>query len=234
MRSCLVAAFGLLAACHPMNGPSSPASDGVRTYVNALRSKDPHDAYALLSSDTRKKVSFDEFALEWKQNEKERAWQAKELEESLKGSPDVGERALISFADGKLVQLERDGKQWRLESELVTRSRAKRPRDAIRLFADAIAERDIGRILGVLSQRRREGLQRQVEGFVNGIGKRINDKLEENGDKAELRWDDNGIRYRILLRKEDGEWRVDDIYIRPVVKDDEPSEKSIEPIPEDF
>ena len=66
-------------------------------------------------------------------------WQAKVLEDSLKGNPDVGERALISFSDGKLVQLEREGKTWRLESELVSRSRAKRPRDAIRLFADAIA-----------------------------------------------------------------------------------------------
>ena len=231
----LVAVVGcVLAACHSMNGPSSPASAGVRAYVDALRAKDPHDAYALLSSDTRKKVSFDKFALDWKQSEKERDWQAKELEESLKGSPDVGERALVSFADGKLVQLEREGVQWRMEAELVGQSRAKKPRDAIRAFAEAIDARDIGRILAVLTQRRREGLQRQIVGFVNGIDKRINDKLDENGDKAELRWDDNGIRYRILLRKEDGEWRVDDIYIRPVVKEDEPSEKTIDPIPEDF
>ena len=103
------------------------------------KSNDPHDAYDLLSSRARKKLSYDEFALQWKQSEKERAWQAKVLEESLKGNPDVGERALISFSDGKLVQLEREGKTWRLESELVSRSRAKRPRDAIRLFADAIA-----------------------------------------------------------------------------------------------
>ncbi len=233
MRS-LVAAVALLAACHSMNGPSSPASDGVRSYVNALRSKDPHEAYAMMSADARKKVRFDDFALQWKENEKERAWQAKELEDSLKGSPDVGERALVSFSDGNLVQLEREGKNWRLETELVGQSRAKKPRDAIRAFAEAIDARDIGRILSVLTARRREGLQRQIVGFVNGIDKRINDKLEESGDKAELRWDDNGIRYRILLRKEDGEWRVDDIYIRPIVKEDEPTEKSIEPIPEDF
>src|SRR5207248_9635671 len=134
--------------------------DGVREYLHALRSNDPHDAYDLLASDVRKKVSYDEFALEWKQSAAERTWQAKVLEDSLKGNPDVGERALISFSDGKLVQLEREGKTWRLESELVSRSRAKQPRDAIRLFAEAIAARDITAVLNVLSERRREGLTR--------------------------------------------------------------------------
>jgi hypothetical protein len=224
-----------LAACGGPAGPSSPAADGVRTYVAALRSNDPHDAYALMSSDARKKLSFDEFALQWKQSDKERQWQAKVLEESLKGNPDVGERATINFSDGKLVQLEREGKTWRLESELVSRTRAKRPHDAIRLFAEAIASRDIGRILGALTQRRRDGLTKNVEGFVAGIGKRINDRVDEFGDRAELRWDENGIRYRIVLRKEDDDWRVDDLYIRPVPKDEEPDKGGLEgTIPDDF
>jgi len=226
--------FGVVAACGGAMGPSTPASTGVRAYVSALRSNSPRDAYSLLSSSSRKKLSFDEFALQWKQSEKERAWQAKVLEDSLKGNPDVGERALISFSDGKLVQLEREGKTWRLESELVSRSRAKRPRDAIRLFADAIAGRDVSALLGVLTQRRRDGLTKQVEGFVAGIGKRINDKLEEFKDRAELRWDENGIRYRIVLRKEEDEWRIDDIYIRPAPKDED-GDKNVEGSgPDDF
>ena len=210
-----------VAACGGPRGPSTPAATGVRAYLKALNSNDPRDAYGLLSASARHATSYDEFALQWKSSEKERRWQAKVVEDSLKGNPDVGERALISYSDGKLVQLEREGKTWRLESELVSRSRAKRPRDAIRLFADAIAARDLGAILGVLTQRRQEGLTKQVEGFVAGIGKRINDKIDEfGGDHAELRWDENGIRYRIVLRKERDEWRVDDISIRPAPKDD--------------
>jgi hypothetical protein len=236
MRTRLLSVVLALGACGGPAGPSSPAADGVRAYVNALKSNDAMDAYGLLSSDTRKKISYDEFALQWKQSDKERQWQAKVLEESLKGNPDVGERALISFSDGKLVQLEREGKMWRLESELVSRSRAKRPRDAIRLFADAIGQRDINGILGVLTQRRRDGLTKQVEGFVAGIGKRINDRIDEFGnDRAELRWDENGIRYRIVLRKEDDEWRVDDIYIRPAPKEEDVDKAgSDSPLPDDF
>lgn len=219
----LAAAAALAAAaCGGPAGPSAPASTGVRAYIAALKSNDPRDAYGLLAAAVRRQVSYEEFALSWKQSEKERAWQARVLEDSLKGNPDVGERALISYSDGKLVQLEREGQAWRLDSELVSRSRARRPRDAIRLFADAIAARDVSGVLGVLTQRRRDGLTRQVEGFIAGIGKRINDKIDEFGtDRAELRWDENGIRYRIVLKKEDDEWRVDDIFIRPAPKDDE-------------
>lgn len=232
-RTGLALVMTLLAACGGRAGPTTPASTGVRAYVAALKSDDPRDAYRLLSSATRKQVSFDEFALHWKQSAQERAWQVKVLEESLKGNPDVGERAQISFSDGKVVQLEREGKTWRLESELVTRSRAKKPRDAIRVFADALAARDINALMRVLTQRRRDGLTKQVSGFVTGIGKRINERIDVFGnDRAEMRWDENGIRYRIVLRKEDDEWRVDDIYIRPAPKDDD---KDVEgEIPEDF
>src|SRR6185436_19465843 len=100
-----------------------------------------------------------------------------------------------------------------LESELVSRSRARQPRDAIRLFAEAIAGRDIAGALHVLTQRRRDGLTKQVEGFVAGIGKRI--------------------RYRIVLRKEDDEWRVDDIYIRPSPRDDDDGKGSDASLPEE-
>jgi len=234
MRSRWLGLVLVVAACGGATGPSSPAADGVRAYVHALRDNNPREAYALLSAEARKKVSFDEFALAWKQSDKERSWQARVLEDGLKGNPDVGERALISFSDGKLVQLEREGKTWRLESELVSRSRAKQPRDAIRLFAEAVAARDITSALNVLTQRRRDGLTRQVEGFVAGIGKRINDRIDQFGnDRAELRWDENGIRYRIVLRKEEDEWRVDDIYIRPAPKDDD-GDRSESSVPEDF
>jgi hypothetical protein len=220
-RTCLALLVVLASACGGHRAPSSPASRGVEAYLAALKRDDPRAAYGLMSSSARKQTSFDEFALQWKQSEQERKAQIAQLEATLKGNPDVGERALISFSDGKLVQLEREGATWRLESELVTRSRAKRPRDAIRLFADAIGQRDIGAALGVLTQRRREGLTKQIEGFVAGIGKHVNGPIDETQDRAELRWDENGIRYRIILRREDDEWRIDDIYIRPAPRDEE-------------
>jgi hypothetical protein len=210
-------------------GPSSPAADGVRAYVNALQADDAHAAYALLSADTRKKLSFEEFSLAWKQTAAERHWQAKALEETLRGSPDVGERAVASVGDGKLVPLEREGNTWRLESELVTRTHAKDPADAIRMFAQAIAARDVDGALKTLTQRRRDGLQRQIDGFISGLAKHADNPIDKSATRAELRWDENGIRYRIVLRKEDDEWRVDDIYIRPAPKEEDDKPEPAQP-----
>ena len=225
----------VLGACAGAGGASSPAADGVRDYVRALHSNDPHDAYELMSSDARKQISYDQFAQEWKQSAPERAWQAQVLEESLKGNPDVGERALVSFSDGKLVELEREGRMWRLESELIGRSRAKNPHDAIRLFADAVSARDVNGALDVLTERRRDGLMKQVQGFITGLAKHQHDRLDpENDTHAELRWDENGIRYRIVLKKENDEWRIDDIYIRPAPKDDDPQKPAEGSAPDDF
>ena len=226
--------LAVLAACGGPAGPSAPAADGVRAYIAALRSNDPHAAYDLLTSDVKHRVSYEQFALEWRDSAPERQWQARALEDSVKGNPDVGERALVSFSDGKIVSLEREGKTWRLQSELITRSHAKQPGDAIRIFAEAVAARDVNAALNVLTQRRREGLTRQIQGFLSGLAKHANAPVDTFGNRAELRWDENGIRYRIVLKKEDDEWRVDDIYIRPTPKADEPDKGQLEgDFPED-
>lgn len=234
MRARWLGALIVVAACGGSAGPATPAADGARAYLRALQRNDPRDAYAMLSADTRHRVSYDEFARAWKDSAKERAWQAEVIARSLQGNPDVGERALVTYSDGKLVSLGREGKIWRLDNELVSRSRAQQPRDAIRLFAEAIEARDINAILNVLTTRRREGLAKQIEGFVSGIGKRTNAEIDQLGaDRAELRWDQDGVRYRVVLRKENDEWRVDDLYIRPAPRDDD-NERGDSPFPDEL
>ena len=219
-----MALLGAMTSCAHRGGePKTPAVTGVRAWVDALRADDPRRAYDLLADDTREHISFDQFASQWKSSAAERAWQAAALDKSLTGAPDVGEHASVTLGDGKVVQLDRDGAAWRIDSPLVTRAHASRPRDAIRLFADAIAARDLTALLGTLTARRRDGLGQQLDGFLKGIAKRTGDPIDEFGsDRAELRWDEGGIRYRLVLRKEDGDWRIDDINIKPVPKDEAP------------
>jgi hypothetical protein len=224
-----------LSACGGGVGTSRPAADGVRALIAALRGNDPRAAYDLMSGSARKKVSYDEFALQWKQTAPERAWQARVLEESLRGDPDVGERAQVGFG-GQRVQLEREGTAWRLDSALISRSRATKSRDALKLFAEAIQRRDVNAVLGILTARRREGLSRQIEGFLTGLEKHVHTaRIEESGqDRAELRWDEAGIRYKIVLYKEDGEWRVDDIVIRAATDDGDGTEGDVEGVDRDI
>jgi hypothetical protein len=210
-----------LAACGGSYNSKTPASNGVQDLIAVLNSDDPHRAYALLSEDAKRTISYKEFEQQWRQTAAERAWQTMALQASLRGAPNVGERAIVGFADGKSVPLERDGKIWRVEVPLVTHAQTPRPRDALRAFADALEQRDVSAALSMLTKRRRDGLARQIDGFLHGIGNRVNDEIDEyDGDRAELRWDEAGIRYRILLRREDDEWRIDDISIRITPKED--------------
>jgi hypothetical protein len=118
---------------------------------------------------------------------------------------------------------------------LVTRAQTPRARDAITAFAEALRDRDVNATLSLLSKRRRDVLARQIEGFLSGLDKRVNASIDEykakgaNGDdedRAELRWDEAGIRYRIILLREDGEWRIDDISIRLDPREDSELEET--------
>ncbi len=217
-----------LAACARV-GQAPPAQRGVTALIAALRADDPRAAYALLAQGTRTRVSFEEFALQWKATPAERAWQADRLDAALRATPDVDERARVTYPDGRTVGLEREGARWRLEDALVSRVRAARPRDAIKMFAQALRQRDLEGLLRTLTLRRREGLGRQVEGFLGSLDRKVDGKLEQIGtDRAELRWDEHGLRFRIVLRREDDEWRIDDIHILPSPGDegDSPSDST--------
>ncbi len=213
-----------LVACASV-GQAPPAQRGVTALIAALRADDPHAAYGLLDRATRKRVSYEEFALQWKASDAERAWQAERLDAALRAEPDVDERAAVTYPDGRTIALEREGARWRLEDALVSRVRAARPRDAIKMFGQAMRARDLEAVLRTLTLRRREGLAKQIEGFLAGLDRKVDGKLEEIGtDRAELRWDENGLRFRIVLLREDGEWRIDDIHILPSPGDEGPAD----------
>jgi hypothetical protein len=200
----LCALWILLSSCGASYNSKIPASSGVEDLIAALGSDNPRRAYE-----------------QWRQTAAERAWQTAALRDSLRGAPDVGERAVVGYGNGKSTTLQRDGKTWRMEAPLAVGAQTPRPRDAIRAFAEAIEQRDIGAALSLLTKERREGVARQIEGFVRGFRTRVNDAIDEySDDRAELRWDEDGIRYRITLRREAEEWRIDDISIRLSPKDD--------------
>lgn len=222
-----------LAACASV-GQAPPAQRGVTALIVALRAEDPHAAYALLDRATRRRVSYEEFALQWKASPAERAWQADSLDAALRAQPDVDERALATYPDGRTVGLTREGARWRLADALVSRVRASRPRDAIKMFAQAMRARDLEGVLRTLTLRRREGLAKQIEGFLAGLDRKLDAKLEVIGtERAELRWDENGLRFRIVLAREDGEWRIDDIHILPAPTDEGDSDANDPPPADD-
>ena len=222
MRARAAIALALLAACGGVQAPSSsqPASDGVRAYLEALKRNDARSAYELLSEQARSEVSFEEFEKTWKAAEAERTYQVRSLSDGLKGSEDLGERANVRYGDGKSVGLHREGGAWRLETGLLSQTHAGGPRDAVRIFAEALTARSYDGVMGVLTSRRRAGIGKQVDDFVSSLLKHVEDEIAHIGkDRAELQWDDGDTRYKIVLRREGEEWRIDDVHLRKAPDD---------------
>lgn len=225
-RFALTAAALLLAAScgggSQVQHTEKPAAVAVRAYLQALRADEPRAAWELLSEEVREDLLYEEFEERWRQAKEERAHQARALEEGLKGGEDLGERARVEYPDGKRVSLERESEVWRLEAELISETHAGGARDAVRIFAQALADKDYAAVLRILSSRRRDSISEQYESFVGSLQDHVGDKIAHISDeRAELQWDDDDTRYKIVLRKEGEEWRIDDIYIRPVDGEDE-------------
>lgn len=223
----LAAAMAALAATATTGGAGcggaaparAPAARGVSAYLDALRSDDPRQAYSLLTDDVRKSVSYDAFAAQWKQQKAERQQQAAELEQDLRGGADLGERAKVSFPDGKALSLYRQSGEWRLEVPLLSRMHAATPHVAVEAFAQALTARNYDAVMRILTARRRDGIGRQVDDFVISLARHLADARHRiafvGKDRAELQWDDGEMQYKIVLRLEGEEWRVDDVHARP-------------------
>ncbi|MEZ4366337.1 MAG: hypothetical protein R2939_08610 [Kofleriaceae bacterium] len=200
---------------------TTPASTGAAAYAAALRADDPRAAYDLLAESVRRELDFDEFAVQWRESAAERAAQLAALEDGLRDQPDLGERARVTLADGALVPLARERGAWRMSSPLVTPTNATQAADAFRLLAAAIEDRDLQALLRVLTTRRREGLSRQLAGFLAGLDAHLGQRARwiEYADRAELAWSHDGFDYKIIARKEGDQWRIDDLDVTPAATD---------------
>ena len=211
----------VIAGCggDPAKRAIPPASDGVTEFAAVLRSDDPEPAYALLSDDLKRQITFEEFAVQWKKTASERLARATTLEEELQSEARFDEQAKLVYPDGKTVYLSREGQRWRVDAAMVSRYHAGRPHDAISIFAQALADRDYEALLRMLTERRRDGIGKQVESFVQSLLERLgspDNAIELIGDdRAEMRWDDGNKRYKLILRREGEEWRIDDIQLQP-------------------
>lgn len=199
-------------------GRTSSGSAGIESIVAALRSDDPARAYALLSADVRQQIAFERFAAQWQATAAERRARAGELEAELGAAPSMGERARVTLANGSAVHLVREGSAWRLESAPISALRTGQPRETLRLFAQALTAHDYDALLRVVTERRRMAISKLIDDMAASLSRHLEsgaDTIEILADdRMELRWDDDDIRYEILLHDEGGAWRIDDIHIR--------------------
>lgn len=178
-------------------------------WVDALRADDPTAAYALLAEPVRRATSLEAFRAEWQHAPMERARQLAALETALTTGGDLEEAGRIVVASGP-IPIVRDSDGWRLERPLTHAQRAGSPDEALRLFATAIEERSFAGAIGLLTNERREDIGRALGAFASGMKNHANESIAISGERATLIWRDGEHRWRISLRREEGEWRIDD------------------------
>lgn len=229
----LAASLGL-SACGSA-AQNTRADVGFNNYVRALRGDDPRPVYEMLTRDQQKNISFEEWSALWKDSQAERGLQAKQLEERLKTHGVLEERAKLQFDDGKLVTLRRNDRGWTLDQPLVSRSRADTPRDALNILSAAVTDRSVPALLQILSKERRQSVEKKIETIKQSLDSQLEDGWRElyfvdpkNPERAELVWSHQGVRYKVVLVKEDGDWLVDDLHLGPDPLVEEPTDEEAE------
>ncbi len=211
MRRALV--LCVVAGCTIGRGSGStdaPARDLVHRYRAALAANDPRAAYSLLAEGVRKTLPYEEFARRWRDRELERSRQAFALNVLLEEGEQSGERGRLTTSDGRSTELVRETGGWRFEAPLLSSSRAATPEEALRQLSGAVEERSIDGILATLTNARRERLSELLGTFAAGLRAHAGDNVDISGDRATLTWSDGTRRFRVVLRREEGAWRVDD------------------------
>ena len=205
----------LLAGC--AGGPrmvAVPPSVVAMAWADAVARNDPHGAYALLAAPIRKAVTYEDFARRWQQTQAERQSQARSLTAAASDGG-LGETAQLTLADGKVVTLTHEANGWRVDNPLLSTTRAPEVQDALRLLAQAVDERSFDSTMRVLTSTRRDGLREVLDGFATGIRSHIGDEVEITADRARFSFSDRKRKWLIKLKREDGDWRIDDIELQP-------------------
>ena len=50
-----------------------------------------------------------------------------------------------------------------------------------------------------------------LDGFVGGLRSNVGREITINQDRAVIEWKEGAKTWKVTLKKEDGEWRVDDV-----------------------
>lgn len=208
LRPLLLIAAAASAACA---GGRSDGSAGIaRALARATTDDDARAAYTLLSRKVQQRVSFDEWTRRWKETRGERARQSTALEVAVKGGATLGERARLHVDESEVTSLVREGDGWRLETPLLVAGGAPTPEEALRRFADALDERSFGAVLRLLTAERQAHVRQAVDGFAGGLREHAAELVETTPDRATLVWTDGNKRWRVVLVREQGSWRIED------------------------
>jgi hypothetical protein len=219
MRAALFLVLGLAVGCG--GGAGADPDRVLHDYSVALESGRAAEAYALLSAESKKTISFEQFQTVLKENPEE----ARELAQSLRRPQVAPPRvtATVTGPDGESsILLIYEQGAWRVDASAIDLYSQRTPEAAVRAFLRAYDNRRFDVLLKFVPQDQREDLtaaelKKAWEGEERADMDRLTGalraslptaKVEVFGDRATLAFGAGGS---VELVRESGLWKIEDL-----------------------
>jgi hypothetical protein len=216
MRARLAAAVAISIGCaHHAESPG----DTLTAFGAAVEKQDYQGAYALTSSDFRKRVPFAAFRAELEAGGADAQALGKRLRDGAGRAP---LRVEVDVDLGEKLPLVYDGGRWRVDGQPFELWSQRTPRAALRSFVRALERKRYDVALRLVPNKYRPGLtidklreywegEQKVENAQLLVRLRAavsaNTPIVEVGDEAHMPY---GERYEVRFVREDGAWKIED------------------------
>lgn len=215
MRS-LACAFLVVAvaACTRSSGPSQTLD----SYGRALKNHEFAQAYDLMSSSFRSKVSREDYVRMMRDNPRE----VDETAERLRGKHgSIEVSAEFEYGLGDQMRLVQEGGRWRIASNPLAFYDQSTPKGALRSFIRAFRLERYDIMLRFVPNQYREKMdaakmkaqftgpsREQMETLMNTLEANVDEPIIERGNDARMSY---GDRFEVKFVKEDGVWKLKDL-----------------------
>ncbi len=198
--------------------PLSPTPESaVLDFARALNAGQFEAAYARMSIEYRKRVSFEAFKRQLTENPEETTRLSHALNHM---HPGTVEEATVRYDDEGEIALRRENGQWFVRTPLVDFYDQSTPRGAITSFVRAVQNRRYDVVIRLIPNADKEGITSQrleaawsgdgredLERLIHNLRDHLGNPIELAGDRATMSY---GDQMRVQLVREDGLWKVED------------------------
>lgn len=206
-----------LLACGPSRGPASPR-DTLTEYAQALRDGRAKDAYALLSDEARKSMSFEAFERMVKEDPEE----TRAIADALRRpSEPAAITATVTAPDGHVLSLRYEDGGWHIDRSAIDLYAQDTPEAALSSFVRAFERKRWDVLLRFVPDAKKEGLdekklrtafegeqREEVERLTQAVKAALpTASIELLGDRATMSY---GTAGTVELVREHGAWKVEE------------------------
>ena len=198
---CLLANLGGACSASTLPGPEQT----LQAYARAEAKGDERALYDLLTTRSQEQLGRQGVAQAVRDGRRELAEQSRVLQGTP--PPNVSVSAQVAFHDGETTSFDLEDGAFRLTSADALPASARTPTQALDQLRKVLARRSYAGLLRVLSQETRHAMEQDIRALVDGLEQPDTLEIKRNGDRATVSLPGG---HRVVLRREQGYWQVDD------------------------